>query len=257
MTDLVICNYNNNIKWVTQMKGIDRIFVYDKSNCKLKPLAPKEQDVRPYLENNIYSIDANSQLSGSEKVHMLSIPNIGAEHQTYLHHIITNYNDLADITIFCQGHPFDHLINQFLISKEQFLSVIVDKNYYIHSNGYIDLTGCFNCCDVEGRTVGHNDRFSLNLMPVISFVNPNYDFPDTIPYQTNGIFGALKSSILNISKDTWNVINKFLINNSDNNWCSEEVYKMERLWYFLLNGDSLPDNYLSKPPLPGLTCREV
>lgn len=37
------------------------------------------------------------------------LPNIGREAHTYLHHIICNYDKLADITVFLQGNPFDHM----------------------------------------------------------------------------------------------------------------------------------------------------
>lgn len=37
------------------------------------------------------------------------LPNVGREAHTYLHHIITNYSDLDDISIFAQGNIIDHL----------------------------------------------------------------------------------------------------------------------------------------------------
>ena len=36
------------------------------------------------------------------------IPNVGRESHTYLYHIITNYDHLADITVFLQGSLSDH-----------------------------------------------------------------------------------------------------------------------------------------------------
>lgn len=36
------------------------------------------------------------------------LPNIGREAHTYLHHIVSQYDSLADYTVFCQGKPFDH-----------------------------------------------------------------------------------------------------------------------------------------------------
>jgi hypothetical protein len=40
--------------------------------------------------------------------HALPLPNHGREAHTYLHHITSRYATLAPLTIFCQGHPFDH-----------------------------------------------------------------------------------------------------------------------------------------------------
>ncbi len=39
---------------------------------------------------------------------MVTLPNLGREAHTYLHHIVNRYYTLADYTIFCQGKPFDH-----------------------------------------------------------------------------------------------------------------------------------------------------
>lgn len=36
------------------------------------------------------------------------LPNIGRESHTYLHHIVTHYDDLDGLYVFCQGNPFDH-----------------------------------------------------------------------------------------------------------------------------------------------------
>jgi hypothetical protein len=36
------------------------------------------------------------------------LPNIGREAHTYLHHLAGRHADPADVTVFVQGHPFDH-----------------------------------------------------------------------------------------------------------------------------------------------------
>ncbi len=38
----------------------------------------------------------------------IALPNIGREAHSYLHFLVERYNSLSDITVFCQGHPFDH-----------------------------------------------------------------------------------------------------------------------------------------------------
>lgn len=54
------------------------------------------------------------------KIAIKRLLNVGRESDTYLHHIVSNYeNGLADVTIFCQGDPFDHSPNFLdLLSKE-------------------------------------------------------------------------------------------------------------------------------------------
>lgn len=37
------------------------------------------------------------------------LPNVGREAHTYLHHIVQRYDGLAEVTVFAQGKPFDHV----------------------------------------------------------------------------------------------------------------------------------------------------
>jgi hypothetical protein len=53
----------------------------------------------------------------------IPLPNVGREAHTYLHHIVTEYERLADMTAFCQGSPYPHsphFIQQVLEMKEPF-----------------------------------------------------------------------------------------------------------------------------------------
>lgn len=50
--------------------------------------------------------DKSPDTSGGEQAILL--PNIGREAHTYLHHIVSRYDSLAEWTVFCQGKPFDH-----------------------------------------------------------------------------------------------------------------------------------------------------
>lgn len=36
------------------------------------------------------------------------LSNLGREAQTYLHHLVTHFDALAEVTVFAQGKPFDH-----------------------------------------------------------------------------------------------------------------------------------------------------
>ena len=40
---------------------------------------------------------------------LVELPNVGREAHTYLHHIVTNYDRLADVTVFVQGCIADHV----------------------------------------------------------------------------------------------------------------------------------------------------
>ncbi|MCA9319316.1 MAG: DUF3431 domain-containing protein [Salinibacterium sp.] len=74
--ELVVARYAEDLKWLRRVPRAFRITVYDKGGD---------------LENAI------------------PLRNVGYEAHTYLHHVVTRFDDLADLTVFVQGRPFDHV----------------------------------------------------------------------------------------------------------------------------------------------------
>lgn len=87
--DIVIAYYNeSNIDWIkNDIPENFNIYLYTKSN-NLQPLTSLG------LKNS--------------KCKIIELPNVGRESDTYLHHIIKNYDNLADLTIFTQAAPHIH-----------------------------------------------------------------------------------------------------------------------------------------------------
>ncbi|MBN1268478.1 MAG: DUF3431 domain-containing protein [Kiritimatiellae bacterium] len=81
--ELVVARYDEDLKWLRRVPRDFRITVYDKGAIPPPPF--------------------HFPLSA------FPLPNVGHEAHTYLHHIVTRYNDLAELTVFCQGKPFDHV----------------------------------------------------------------------------------------------------------------------------------------------------
>lgn len=75
--ELVVAHYAEDLSWLRNIPPQIRATVYDKSSAHPHPGA-------------------------------LRLPNVGREAHTYLHHIISRYDTLAPLTVFCQGKPFDH-----------------------------------------------------------------------------------------------------------------------------------------------------
>src|SRR5688572_16556932 len=74
--ELVVARYNENLNWLRRVPKEFRVTIYDKSDENL----PNAMD----------------------------LPNVGREAHTYLWHIVARYDSLAEVTVFCQGRPFDH-----------------------------------------------------------------------------------------------------------------------------------------------------
>lgn len=89
--EFVIAKYNEDISWIDSIdKQKYKVTIYDKSN--------------------------NGNL-----------PNVGREAHSYLHHITTNYDNLADVTVFLQANPFDHVS----VSRHDLMSYINTYNYSV------------------------------------------------------------------------------------------------------------------------------
>ena len=74
--ELVVARYREDTRWLRRVPKAFRVTVYDKDHHAGSP--------NP-------------------------LPNVGREAHTYLHHIIARYDSLADVTVFSQGKPFDHV----------------------------------------------------------------------------------------------------------------------------------------------------
>ena len=81
-TEIVVARYNENLDWLKKIK--------------------KSKDIKITIYNK-----------GKDDINIpfIRLPNIGRESHTYLYHIINNYNNLADQTIFCQGDSIFHSPN--------------------------------------------------------------------------------------------------------------------------------------------------
>ena len=125
---IVIARYHENLDWINEMDQTN-IIIYNKSEVP--------------LENAI------------------NRPNEGRDVETFLYHIIENYENLSDYVIFLQGNPFDHLnlkgekinqhnlqnkINELIYSKEKInvklLTPHVEYHWYnpgLHKEKYYSL----------------------------------------------------------------------------------------------------------------------
>ncbi len=82
--DIVIARYKEDIEWIEKYEShINNIYIYNKGSLTYNPTKYKN----------------------------IPLDNIGNESHTYLHHIITNYDNLNSVTIFVQGKFDDHLNN--------------------------------------------------------------------------------------------------------------------------------------------------
>jgi len=207
--EIVVSRYNEDISWLNKIsKDID-IIIYNKGN------------------NDI-------NINGSN-IKVINIPNIGREGQTFLNHIIENYNRLYYNTIFLQGNPSEHC--------KSFLEIVNNKK--TDSILYIS--------DWIPKVLAYSDQFMISRM---EYILKEMELPD---FNTESTFSAGAQYI----------INRNIIKRKDINWwiklyniyisdIDDEInYKkscsnpwvFERIWPIIYNdtstemSNSLPSNY--------------
>jgi hypothetical protein len=98
---IVMAHYNEDIEWSNKYSEIRKI--YSKS--------PNPLDVEH-----------------------VKLKNVGRESHTYFHHIIENYDNLADYTFFCQGNPYEHFFEGFTVED-----YLVETPYTLYISGCTDF----------------------------------------------------------------------------------------------------------------------
>lgn len=153
---------------------------------------------------------------------IINLPNIGREGHTYLYHIINNYNNLADNTLFIQGNISDHKMFN-----------IID---YIKNN---DIKGKISQIKIKKLTnkINFDKKYLNNLkksnMTSFQFINNilniKLDNIESIPIIWGANFCVSKSLILSKPIEYYQNLIKYL--EYDNN--PEEGHFFERSWYII------------------------
>jgi len=191
--NVVVSRFNENIDWVSDI-------------------------------DNYYSVIYNKGLSEIES--SIRLPNLGRESHTYLYHIVNNYNNLHDVTIFLQGNPFDHGFMDFFGSFEAF------NNYDFVDN----FTGFNSIWQVDADSRPHNFAPSCGYIPNINnFIEKTkikLPASKVFNFHPGAQFAVKKEHIQKISlEDYIKLLNVLSSNGSD----PIEGHIMKRLWFHLFN----------------------
>lgn len=80
--ELVVARHRERLEWTRRVPRSLRVSVYD-TGAGLVPVTLPHAAIVP-------------------------LPDVGREDHSYLTHLVQRYDTLAPLTVFCQGHPFDH-----------------------------------------------------------------------------------------------------------------------------------------------------
>lgn len=173
----------------------------------------------------------------------VKLPNIGREAHTYFTHIVTHYDALADMNVFLQGDPFDHLDDRGRVTPEDLrntLEDIVDRMVPFKGLAWFKLK-----CDRLGRP--HDLHKPENEgrwagwgkdIPVGQMFEKLFDAPmpeQIIARAPTGNFCVTGERIRTRPRDFYAYVLKMI--EDDPHDANNTGHAIERLWQHIFNGN--------------------
>jgi hypothetical protein len=241
-TEIVVSRYNEDLRWLRPYNDI--VTFYNKGTDNINYLNCK-----------------------------INLENKGREGDTYLYHIITNYSNLAEKTIFAQGEVFDHnrtILYAFdnfqkhtdfqplgmswrtegdvpphtLVEKYKTVTDYGLQYLVIKINSNLEYCDPYYFYDVGLIQVKNSHLQNFQLQPHQSIIN---DFLKRVDYFKGGpietieeldytwsaLFSVSKANIRKNTKDIYERIKTELTKQHADG--GSDGYVLEKLWVFLLN----------------------
>lgn len=207
--ELVIARYRENIHWIEKYIDIfDRITIYNKGD-----------DITLSWVNN-------------PKINIKKLPNVGRETHTYLYHFYTEYDNLYDRIVCCQGHyedkistgEYEELITNNIQINPRPLDMPIDTTIDIKFGG-------------ERQKYTHYGEMLTSRLTYKQYCET---FFKPMPHQQHeilvtyyGIFSVSREQVHKYSKDAYfTILENSTVSKHIN---PEDGYYMERLWYYIFN----------------------
>jgi hypothetical protein len=150
-----------------------------------------------------------------------SLPNVGREAHTYLHHIVKHYAMLADWTFFCQGDPTPHcpdfcaIVNGWPASHRK-SALYVSPELMFFSNHPVLF--------YEPQSQGDDALNDCAGLWSELFVSP---MPERIVFAPGAIFAISRDKLLSRSKAFYQAALELAVSRPRGPW------EFERIWAYL------------------------
>jgi hypothetical protein len=193
--DLVIARYKEKIDWIQSIKSFfSNVYLYNKDELIQSEFIQKK------------------------------LKNIGREANSYIHHIIDNYDNISEFTIFLQGEPYEHCptLNHEIQNIERLRKIIKIKFFDISFNPDFYEFG-----DWLQINTAHDEFYHcLNQICDITKIQ-KFDFRNLRKNIWGAQFGVVDHQIKKYTKSQWQELLML----------SEEIkefpYAMEKFWSYL------------------------
>lgn len=188
---LVVAWYREDLSWLTEQGLNSEAVVYSKGGLEHPP--------------NFTIFD---------------LPNIGREAHTYLYHIVENYDNLADVTIFTQANPFDH--------SPDFCNLLPSV-----SSTHFTWLGIYPH-PIYKQCLHNRQMYDRYLPDIAEGLNLIDKLPEVYFFQAGALFSVPKETILRHPKEFYQKGLTFFADDEPND-VSPAAHGYERLWEYIFN----------------------
>jgi len=202
---IVIAHYNNfNFFDVLSTINIDNTtIIYNKSNEN--------------IENNSKTLTYNNII-------VEKLKNIGREGETYLHHIISNYDELSEYTLFIQDDTNNHIPDIFRFVEKTKQIIHANIPVYQYETTWNQNEKITNRLIRDGRC--GLSTFSHDYVIRDACQKLNIRLPSIYVTPTCAFFILHKSTIYKYSKDFYIELRKWLLEDQENGYILEHIWKL-------------------------------
>lgn len=198
--EIIVAHYNENLEWLRPYA--DNVIIYHKWN-EIEPRFPVKKWIK--------------------------LENVWREGHTYLYHIINNYDNLADISVFLQGNISDHVENGSAYNKiEKYLDETKKIGFSMSSLSLLlkkepQIIWYWKFKDMMDK---NNIKWKINTFSDFYYAVFKTRQPSIIYTFYCWNFAVAKERILKREKSFYeNIINYLKVSSNPLEW-----YFLERLW---------------------------
>jgi hypothetical protein len=207
--EIVIARYNENLEWIND-EPFNRhpIIVYNKS------------DNDNFSKNNVKKI--------------VNLPNVGREMHSYFYHIIENYDNLSEVTIFLPGsaelpHKFErskNVVTTVEKTNNTVFSCSNDENFV--ENNYNFEISSYLSTNENNKSLNTDTNMKLSeIRPYGKWYNSIFTEEKNTCISWNSIIAVSRENILQKPKSYYEKLMKEV----DEHQNPEAVHYLERSWY--------------------------
>jgi|688.fasta_scaffold152699_3 hypothetical protein len=200
--ELVVAHYKENIAWLKCIKH--NKMIYHKGNLNVK--------------------------------NAITLKNFGRESHSYLHHIVTRYKCLADVTIFCQANPFDHCPNFIHLANHDDIMTFNKLQEREPNPNFAPFAKMVWRDSVENlQNDPWSNQYRLPYIPIVfNYLFPKHEHPSTFYCPWGAMFAVSKQQLHKFTLEQY----KYLLHLHEIYWSMP--WAMEIIWLHLLHPSFQP-----------------